>query len=209
MTKDEIVKSLRACGRNCCDDCVCFKEKMLCKVKNLEAADLIEQQAARIAELEAKVPRWIPVTEKIPPDQEEVLVLARSKKRRAECGQGLLGNRPLYPSGTCGGHALDAAAGSAEGGLTMDDLKKGDIVMNIFAGRRNPTRFLLYIGKGACRQGRYSQKVYNCIGESCARIISTRSAWFMAMSSRPKNQLSFTLRRMGRRGADNGNKTDM
>ena len=33
------------------------------KVKNLEAADLIEQQAARIAELEAKVSRRIPVTE--------------------------------------------------------------------------------------------------------------------------------------------------
>lgn len=46
----------------------------------------------------------------------------------------------------------------------MDDLKKGDIVMNIFAGKSNPTRFLLYIGKGTCRQGRYSQKVYNCIG---------------------------------------------
>lgn len=79
MTKEQFVKSLRACGRNCCDDCVCFKEKILCKVKNLEAADLIEQQAAKIAELEAKVPRWIPVTEKIPPDQEEVLVLTRSK----------------------------------------------------------------------------------------------------------------------------------
>ena len=33
----------------------------------------------KIAELEAKGPRWIPVTEKIPPDQEEVLVLTRSK----------------------------------------------------------------------------------------------------------------------------------
>ena len=46
----------------------------------------------------------------------------------------------------------------------MDDLKKGDIVMNIFAGKRNPTRFLLYICKGTCWQGKYSQKVYNCIG---------------------------------------------
>ena len=45
MTKDEIVKSLRACGRVCCDDCVCFKKEVPCKVKNLEAADLIEQQA--------------------------------------------------------------------------------------------------------------------------------------------------------------------
>ena len=79
MTPEEIVKSLRACGSNCCVDCVCFKKEVPCKEKNLGAAELIEQQAARIAELEAKVPRWIPVTEKIPPDQEEVLVLTRSK----------------------------------------------------------------------------------------------------------------------------------
>ena len=79
MTPEEIVKSLRACGSNCCVDCVCFKKEVPCKEKDLGAAELIEQQAARIAELEAKVPRWIPVTEKIPPDQEEVLVLTRSK----------------------------------------------------------------------------------------------------------------------------------
>lgn len=66
MTKEQLVKSLRACGRNCCDDCVCFKEKIPCKVKNLEAADLIEQQDARIKELEAKAPRWIPVNERLP-----------------------------------------------------------------------------------------------------------------------------------------------
>ena len=79
MTPEEIVKSLRACGSNCCVDCVCFKKEVPCKEKDLGAAELIEQQAARIAELEAKVPRWIPVTERIPPDQEEVLVLTRSK----------------------------------------------------------------------------------------------------------------------------------
>lgn len=66
MTTEQLVKSLRACGRHCCDDCVCFKEKILCKVKNLEAADLIEQQEAKIAELEAKAPRWIPVEERLP-----------------------------------------------------------------------------------------------------------------------------------------------
>ena len=74
MTKGQIVKSLRACGRSCCDECACFKEKMLCKVKNLEAADLIEQQAVRIAELEAKVPRWIPVTERLPENGVPVFV---------------------------------------------------------------------------------------------------------------------------------------
>ena len=71
MTTEQIVKSLRACGRDCCDDCVCFKEKILCKVKNMEAADQIEQQAAKIKELRAKVPRWIPVTERLPKKGED------------------------------------------------------------------------------------------------------------------------------------------
>lgn len=71
MTKDEIAKALRACGCGCCDDCICYKEELSCRVKNLEAADLIEQQAARIAELEAKVPRWIPVTERLPKKGED------------------------------------------------------------------------------------------------------------------------------------------
>lgn len=75
MTKDEIVKALRACGRGCCYDCVCFKKEIPCKEKNLGAADLIEQQAARIAELKAKVPRWIPVTERLPECEKEVLIL--------------------------------------------------------------------------------------------------------------------------------------
>ena len=66
MTKDEIVKALRACGRGCCDDCVCFQKMWSCKEKNVGAADLIEQQDARIAGLEAKVPRWIPVEERLP-----------------------------------------------------------------------------------------------------------------------------------------------
>ena len=51
-------------GRNGCDDCVCFKEKILCKVKDLEAAGLIEKLVARIAELEAKAPRWMQEAER-------------------------------------------------------------------------------------------------------------------------------------------------
>lgn len=71
MTKDEIVKALRACGRGCCYDCICCEEGVSCQAKNLEAADVIEQQAARIAELQAKVPRWIPVTERLPKKGED------------------------------------------------------------------------------------------------------------------------------------------
>ena len=44
-----------------------------------DAADLIEAQAAEIEKLKAQVPRWIPAADKIPPDQEEVLVLTQSK----------------------------------------------------------------------------------------------------------------------------------
>lgn len=43
----------------------------------------------------------------------------------------------------------------------MADFRKGDIVQNIFAGKNNPTRFLLYIGKGTCG---HTHKVYDCIG---------------------------------------------
>ncbi len=71
MTKEQIVKSLRECGRGCCGDCVCVQENVSCKEKDLGAANLIEQQAARIAELEAKVPRWIPVTERLPKKGED------------------------------------------------------------------------------------------------------------------------------------------
>lgn len=86
MTTEQIVKALRVCGESrFCKECPSneLKDTMgvypCADLLMMKAADLIEQQAARIAELEAKVPRWIPVTEKIPPDQEEVLVLTRSK----------------------------------------------------------------------------------------------------------------------------------
>lgn len=84
MTKDETVRNLRRLkvqtGSLACLGCGYEHDCGIhgCRIMR-EAARLIEQQAARIAELEAKVPRWIPVTEKIPPDQEEVLVLTRSK----------------------------------------------------------------------------------------------------------------------------------
>lgn len=73
MTKDEIVKALRACGRRSCGDCP-YCKRLDCDTMTFDAADLIEQQAARIAELEAKVPRWIPVEERLPENGVPVLV---------------------------------------------------------------------------------------------------------------------------------------
>lgn len=70
MTKDEIVKALRACGRRSCGDCP-YCKRLDCDTMSFDAADLIEQQAARITGLEAKVPRWIPVTERLPKKGED------------------------------------------------------------------------------------------------------------------------------------------
>ena len=52
----------------------------------------------------------------------------------------------------------------------MDEFRKGDIVRNVFAGENNPTAHLLYLGKGTCRQGRYSHKVYDCIGYDGTKV---------------------------------------
>lgn len=84
MTKEEIAKALRLCGSSNierCEKCAYQAEgAVMCFDKlNTDAADLIEAQAAEIEKLKAQVPRWIPVRERIPPDQEEVLVLTRSK----------------------------------------------------------------------------------------------------------------------------------
>lgn len=77
MTTEQIVKALRVCGESrFCKECPSneLKDTMgvypCADLLMMKAADLIEQQAARIAELEAKVPRWIPVTERLPEAKE-------------------------------------------------------------------------------------------------------------------------------------------
>lgn len=83
MNKEEIVLALRACGNEeSCLHCPYFNIavwKFRCNEKDTDAADLIEAQAAEIEKLKAQVPRWIPAADKIPPGQEEVLVLTQSK----------------------------------------------------------------------------------------------------------------------------------
>lgn len=79
MTKEQLVKWMRKNADDCpcqfscekCDEDDCFTPVFRA------AADLIEQQAAKIKELKAKVPRWIPVTERLPKLEETVLVLDR------------------------------------------------------------------------------------------------------------------------------------
>lgn len=73
MTKDDIAQGLRICGKKMgCRHCPGKRlkdplgERLCTELLMLRAAALIEQQDARIAGLEAKVPRWIPVTERLP-----------------------------------------------------------------------------------------------------------------------------------------------
>lgn len=73
MTTEQIVKALRACGRRSCGDCP-YCKRLGCDTMIFDAADLIEQQAAKIKELEAKVPRWIPCSERMPSDHVGVLL---------------------------------------------------------------------------------------------------------------------------------------
>lgn len=75
MTKDEITRALRICGNSRkCTECPLGDVEFCLHIMTTCAADLIEQQAARIAELEAKVPRWIPATERLPENGVPVLV---------------------------------------------------------------------------------------------------------------------------------------
>ena len=81
MTKEEIVKALQGCRKSGCRFCKYRLDRApLCSDALMrDASDMIEAQAAEIEKLKAQLPMWIPVEDKIPPDQEEVLVLTRSK----------------------------------------------------------------------------------------------------------------------------------
>ena len=80
MTKEEIVQALRVRGAML--DQIGYALQLGeggFDTLMVYAADLIEAQAAEIDKLKSQVPRWIPAADKIPPDQEEVLVLTQSK----------------------------------------------------------------------------------------------------------------------------------
>lgn len=63
ITPEELVKELRDCDDDCMECPIAVREVSCLALET--AADLIEQQAAKIKALEAKVPRWIPVTERL------------------------------------------------------------------------------------------------------------------------------------------------
>lgn len=47
--------------------------------------------------------------------------------------------------------------------MSKEKIEKGDIIKNNFAGTGNPTKYLLYLGKGTIKQGRYTHSVYKCL----------------------------------------------
>lgn len=47
--------------------------------------------------------------------------------------------------------------------MSKEKIEKGDIIKNNFAGAGNPIKYLLYLGKGTIKQGRYTHSVYKCL----------------------------------------------
>ena len=80
MTDKEIVQALRCCAEGECKDCAMHEDKQRCQENLLDkAADLIERLTAENAEAEAErdalreKQRWIPVTERLPERDVQVL----------------------------------------------------------------------------------------------------------------------------------------
>lgn len=79
MTCDDIVKSLRAECETCSENSICRNGMNLAGLccANSDAADLIENQQNHIRALlqanDALRPAWIPVTERLPEDGQDVL----------------------------------------------------------------------------------------------------------------------------------------
>ena len=73
MKETDIVQALRCCAEGECKDCAMHEDKQRCQENLLDkAAEAIERLTAENAALREKVPRWIPVTERMP--EELVLV---------------------------------------------------------------------------------------------------------------------------------------
>ena len=66
-----------------------------------EAADRIEAQAKEIEKLRGQLPRWIPVTERLPELDELVLVIASGKPKENITLDGAIELATLYSDGWC------------------------------------------------------------------------------------------------------------
>lgn len=81
MTKEKIVQALRVCEALGCSSFSYrgSKEQFCVDALIRDAIDLIEAQAAEIEKLEAQVPRWIPVEERLPESDGDVLLIVNGK----------------------------------------------------------------------------------------------------------------------------------
>ena len=80
MKETDIVQALRCCAEGECKDCAMHEDKQRCQENLLDkAADLIERLTAENAKAEAErdalreKQRWIPVTERLPERDVQVL----------------------------------------------------------------------------------------------------------------------------------------
>ena len=82
LTAEEIAKSLRICANPVpCEGCIGIEHRGDCDCADWlkrTAADMIEAKDKRIGELEEQV-RWIPVTEQMPENEVDVLILAERR----------------------------------------------------------------------------------------------------------------------------------
>ena len=70
MTDKEIVQALRCCANGESEECP-FTEKYGCDGCPKVSADLIERLTAENAALREKVPQWISVEDRLPPEAPE------------------------------------------------------------------------------------------------------------------------------------------
>ena len=100
MEGNEIVKALRACSNTMrCTECPLQDMELCLKRMMVGAYDLIKEQAMEIQELQnslavlgqanaalqEKVPEWIPVTERLPEPETEVLIVCKRRGCRFVC----------------------------------------------------------------------------------------------------------------------------
>ena len=73
LTPDELVKALRRCASGESEDCP-FSGYGVCGCPAM-SANQIERDQKEIAELREKAPQWIPVTERLPEPETDVLAV--------------------------------------------------------------------------------------------------------------------------------------
>jgi hypothetical protein len=64
MTDKELIQALQCCAEGECKGCAVYADKQSCQ------ENVLSQAAERLEELSQRVPQWIPVTERLPDDDD-------------------------------------------------------------------------------------------------------------------------------------------